>query len=362
MPPNSANPSIAKSDLKGLELAEHHFGPLLNPIRARQSAWTNYSINRLQTNEKYRTVVRVSGKDCEDDFDEDSDEDEYGYGVEPDDLWLSNSIKTCVAQIEEEMDLEVGTLMKCITILYDSTELDDEDPRSTDNIVRIYSPTSPMYIDVHFKYHCHERMSEIEWFYSLGYKIQRRPPATAGNINVIDKELGQGGPPDVHAHNGWQSICWAYYDDSNGNYGRNWHRVEVGKMGLCEEGVMDVHEILFGDLERPASTDAEAMLTYQRSLVRGIRLLLAAVGFLYEVACTDDEIDVEPRRVMLEGLSDRWVGRGIRNACGIRLTRDAEEEREGAQERREEAKGCNNSYDDSEDDEHYSSEDDEFKS
>ncbi|KAG2338977.1 hypothetical protein BDR05DRAFT_859118, partial [Suillus weaverae] len=321
----------AKTNLRGIELAELHFGPLLHPTRATQRAWTNYSINRLQTNQKYRTVP-VS------DSEEDSDEDEYGYGVEPDDLWLSNSIKTCIAQIEEEMDLEEGTLQKCITILYDNTELDEEDPRSTESNVRIYSPTTPMYIDVHFQYHCHARMSEIEWSYSLGYKIQRRPPAMAGNVNAIDKELGQGGPQDMHAHNGWQSLCWGYYDDSNGNYGKNWRRIECGKVELYEEGVVDVYETLFGDLERPAASDAEAMLAYQRSLVRGIRLLLAAVGISYKVACADDEIDVEPRDLMLEGLSDRWVGRGIRNACGLRLTRDAEKERKGAQERQEEAK------------------------
>jgi len=120
-----------------------------------------------------------------------------------------------------------------------------------------------------------------------------------------------------------------------------------------------VYETLFGELERPATTDVEAMLAYRRSLVRGIRLLLAAVGLSYKVACTDDEIDVdvEPRDLMLEGLSDRWVGRGIRNVCGLRLSRDAEKARTGAQQRQEEAKGYNNLSDDSEEDEHDSSED-----
>ncbi|KAG2123410.1 hypothetical protein DEU56DRAFT_893685 [Suillus clintonianus] len=354
MPKNSAdstNPSAAKTELQGLELAEHHFGPLLHPTRATQRAWTNYAINRLQTNQEYGSVL-------DEDSGEDSDEDEYGYGVELDEIWLSSSIKACVSQIEEEMDLEAGTLQKCITIVYNNTELDDVDPRSTESIVRIYSPSTPMYIDVHFKYHCRARMSEIEWFYSLGYKIQRRPPATAGDVCTIDKGLGQGGPQDVHTHNGWQSICWGYYDDSNGNYGRKWRRVEIAKMELYEEGVMDVHETLFGDLEKPAPTDPEAMLAYRRSLVRSIRLLLAAVGLSYGVACTDDESDVEPNQLMLEGLSDRWVGRGIRNACGLRLAGDAEKERKGAQQRREEAKRYDNPYD-SEDDEHYDSEDDE---
>jgi hypothetical protein len=116
---SNIDPSATKTDLQGIELAELHFGPLLHPIRATQRAWTNYSINRLQTNQKYRTIP-VS----------DSDENKYGYGVEPDDFWLSNSIKSCIGQIEEEMGLQAGTLQKCITILYDNTELDEEDVRT----------------------------------------------------------------------------------------------------------------------------------------------------------------------------------------------------------------------------------------
>ncbi|KAG2029005.1 hypothetical protein BDR03DRAFT_882063, partial [Suillus americanus] len=57
--------------------------------------------------------------------------------------------------------------------------------------------------------------------------------------------------------------------------------------------------------------DSEAMLAYHRLLVRGIRLLFAAVGISYDVACTDDESDDRPYELMLEGLSDKWVGRGI---------------------------------------------------
>ncbi|KAG1721561.1 hypothetical protein EDB19DRAFT_2029566 [Suillus lakei] len=61
----------------------------------------------------------------------------------------------------------------------------------------------------------------------------------------------------------------------------------------------------------------------------------------------NDHSDDGPHYLILEGLSDKWVGRGVRNACGLRLARDAEEEREGAQERQEEEKGYD---DDSEDD------------
>ncbi|KAG2029382.1 hypothetical protein BDR03DRAFT_1045660 [Suillus americanus] len=325
--------SAAKTDLQGLELAEHNFGPLLRPTRATKSPWTNYSINRLQTNQKYRTVVSVPRKGSEDDSGDDSEEDEYD--KYSDDAWLFNSIKACVSQIEDEMDIEHGTLQKCITILCNETVLDDEEPRSTDHIVRIYSPTAPMYIDVHFKYYCRSRRSEVEWQYTLGYKIQRRPSATASNALAIKNELNMGGPEDVYAYNGWQTLGWGCYEDSYKNYGERGRRVEFGRVELHGEGVMDVHEVLFGELEKPAETDSAAMLAYHRSLVRGIRLLLAAVGISYDVACTDDESDDRPYELMLEGLSDKWVARGIRNACGLRLARDAEEERKGALERQE---------------------------
>lgn len=353
---DSANPSAVNTDLQGLELAEHHFGPLLHPTRATQSAWTNYSINRLQTSQKYSAVNSRKGSEdspeddpedgSEDDSDdgsgEDSGEDEYN-----DEDWLLGGIIVNVSQIEKEMNLEHDILRKCITILSNDTVLDEDEPRSTDHLVRIYSPTTPMYIDVHLQFYCRPGCVEVEWFYSLGYKIQRRPSPTAGNALAIKKELNDSYPPDMHTRNGWQTVCWGYYDDSDDNYGENWRRIECGEVELREEGVIEVHEALFGEMEKPAETDSEAMLAYRRSLVRGIRLLLAAVGVSYNVACTDDERDEGPYDFMLEGLSDKWVGRGIRNACGLRLARDAEEEREGARDRQEEAKG----YDEDSDDE-----------
>ncbi|KAG1839335.1 hypothetical protein DFJ58DRAFT_917000 [Suillus subalutaceus] len=339
----SADLTVAKTDLQGLELAEHHFGPLLRPTRATKSAWTNYSINRLQTNQEYRTVIPVPRNGSEDGSEEDSEEDEYD--EYSDKAWLFDSVKACVSQIEGEMGFEDGTLRMHHHFM--------ERNSARRRRIRIYSPTAPMYIDVHFQYYCRSRLSEVEWFYSLGYKIQRRLSATAGNALAIKKNFKMGSPPEVHTRNGWQTLCWGYYDDSDGNYGKRWRRIECGEVELHQEGVMDVHEALFGELEKPAETDAEAMLAYQRSLVRGIRLLLAAVGISYDVACTDGESDRGPHDLMLEGLSDKWVGRGIRNACGLRLARDAEEERKGAMERQEEVKGFDEDDDDDDDEGDY---------
>ncbi|OJA20951.1 hypothetical protein AZE42_03505 [Rhizopogon vesiculosus] len=116
MPANSS----AKTELQGLELTNDLFAPLLNPIAAMQSAWNNYSINRLQTTTKKGTLISRSS--------EEGEEDEYEYD-EDDMVWLRNSIKACVSKIEGEMELDAGTLQKCITILGDDVELDDEDVR-----------------------------------------------------------------------------------------------------------------------------------------------------------------------------------------------------------------------------------------
>jgi hypothetical protein len=117
--------SSTKKERQGLELAERLFGPLLHPIAATQSAWNSYSLNRLKTNEKRGNVLSGSG--------EDDEEDEYHSDGSNDydmDAWLSKSIKSCVSQIESEMDLDVGTLQKCLTILSQDTELDDSDVRT----------------------------------------------------------------------------------------------------------------------------------------------------------------------------------------------------------------------------------------
>ncbi|KIJ61259.1 hypothetical protein HYDPIDRAFT_50749, partial [Hydnomerulius pinastri MD-312] len=142
-----------------------------------------------------------------------------------------------------------------------------------------------------------------------------------------------------HTRNGWQPICWGYFDDSDGNYGRDWRRVEVGGLELYKEGVLDIYEAMFGALEEPDSSDEAAVLEYREKLVLGVRLLLAALGVDYRIACTDEEEDERPDDYMLEGLSDRWIARGVRKACGFQLKKDPDAEKHGKEEREEEAKG-----------------------
>ena len=198
-------------------------------------------------------------------------------------------------------------------------------PRNADVLVRIYSRAAPKYIDVHIKYHCRSRMYSIEWFYSLGYSIHNRISGEPASY----LEPSEDGPPSVwHTRGGLQLICWGYYDD-DGSYGHRWHRIEVAEMGLHEDGVLDVHEALFGPINTPPSDNADAVLEYRRKLIATARLLFAAVGISYAVACTDEETDERPDDYTLEGLGDKWVARGIREACGFQLSKDAEAKSRG---------------------------------
>ncbi|KAH0833948.1 hypothetical protein J3R83DRAFT_11144 [Lanmaoa asiatica] len=194
-------------------------------------------------------------------------------------------------------------------------------------------------------------MYEIEWYYSLGYRIYNRISGspTAYHDPSID------GPPSMwHSRGGWQSICWGYYDDENGNYGRRWRRIEVAEMGLHEEGVLDVYEALFGPIDTPPNDNADALLEYRRKLVATVRLLFAAVRLRYEVACADGERDEGPREYMLEGLVDKWVARGIREACGSQLSGDAEAAERGSKERELEADSEGGDDDDDDDEDGFS--------
>ncbi|KAG1744413.1 hypothetical protein EDB19DRAFT_1827025 [Suillus lakei] len=296
MPANNAdgaNSSAVKTDLQGLELAEHHFGPLLHPTHATQSAWTNYSINRLQTN---------PNKGPENGSEEDSEE--YEYDECSDETWLFDSVETRISQIED------GILQKTspfyVTKRYSTTT------RSRDLLTHQFSPAC-----------VGQRSSGLALSPGTRFNtahLRRRAmhlPSTKGSVRAVLRMCtrAMGVRP-----------CAGVTMMTPMETGEDWRRIECGKVELW---------------------------TF-RSLVRNILLLPAAVGIPYNVACTDNESDNGPHDLMLQGLSDKWVGRGIRNACGLRLARDAEE-RECAQEQREEAKG----YDgDSEDDKNG---DDDFK-
>ncbi|KAH7911547.1 hypothetical protein BJ138DRAFT_1125931 [Hygrophoropsis aurantiaca] len=342
----------------GLELAEAKFGPLLSPIPSTTANWNNYVLNRQKTITETRARGVIPKKDIleeeddesdadsdvsmqEEDDEPDSDSDEGCSMQEDDDIVVKNIAKR-VADIETQLGLEPKTLQKCVQVLGCEALLEEADePRTVKTLVRFYSPSTPSYIDVHMYYHSRSRYYSFEWAYSIGYKIHTRPSPLPANYVAIARETDSG-VQTMHTRNGWRSICWGLYDDAEGNYGRKWHRIEVGEVDLYEDAVLDIYDAIFGrPIDPVEADDTEAEMNRRRKLVGTIQLLFATLGVGYDIACDDKEEDEDypyrgrGLRYLLEGLSDRWVARGVRKACGFQLQKDPEAERKGKEERLE---------------------------
>lgn len=121
----------------------------------------------------------------------------------------------------------------------------------------------------------------------------------------------------------------------------------------------------------PANTPEDVQHAHREKLVWLVRLLLASVGIRYHIGTKDEELDYPPGSKpkvpepwkskirlagnanpptstspdfnphyielgwSLEGYGDKWLARGIRNACGFQLSRDPEEAAAGKKEAEE---------------------------
>jgi len=334
----------------GLALAEKTFGPLLSPVTASEAAWTNYAANRSSTFEKFAVDPHRSFKELGDDA-------------------INDYMSKCVSELENEMELPEGTLKKCVVVLNEGCEVEEEvtNPQTAWAFARVYSPSSPAYIDVHFDYANVCGMHEVRWNYALGFKITHKPRPEHANIAALRKEvdnLDRVSASSMHNSKGWRSVCHGFFDNSNGNSGRKWRRIERGAVDLTQNDVLEISKALFGDIEEPApgASDAEK-LEYRRKLVWSVRLLFAAVGIGYQIACTDSEEDKSSDSYGLRSIkwvletdrSDSWVARGVRKACGFQLSSDADEDAKSHERRREEEEG--NYWVDDDDDDDDSAED-----
>ena len=111
-----------------------------------------------------------------------------------------------------------------------------------------YSPTRPVYIDVHFQHHCRSRYDSVEWHYTLGFKIYNRPGIKDYRPSE-SKKFENSRFDRAHSGNGWRSIAYGFYDDC-GDYRKEWVRIENAKFVLGEDDVKDVYEALWGPLEK----------------------------------------------------------------------------------------------------------------
>ncbi|KAJ7114164.1 hypothetical protein C8R43DRAFT_1078497 [Mycena crocata] len=317
---------------------------LHNPIEATDELWRAYSNNRLAA----WSIRRRDKKAEAEGYQSPESDDDWDYMYPRDDtIHVFRSIRRTLRALEEGMTFPDGVLQKSVAVLSCEAGFEESwDPRTVSTISRIYSPSKPTYIDVHLLYHCRMRPSYLEWHFSIGYKIYTRPqgrgPAKEMPADLDIKKLKAdfgGGLGNMHVNKGWRSIAWATWDDlGRNNFGQR--RVEQHACDLYDEGIVDLHEALFGALP-------EAEAARRKASVNVVRLLLAAVGIDYEIAYEDDEEDVHPGtdqrdtklghiEWMLCGLSDHWMAREVRRACGFQLTRDVIEEEAGNKEREEE--------------------------
>lgn len=125
---------------------------------------------------------------------------------------------------------------------------------------------------MHIKYHCRPGAYDVDWDYSLGYKIHHKiSDAPVECRTPSTKDI----PSTWHSQGGWQSICWGYFaEDDEEDYdaydyenGPDTLRIEEGEVGLHKEGVLDIYQVLFGPIDAPPSDDAEAVLQYRKKLV-----------------------------------------------------------------------------------------------
>ncbi|KDR83809.1 hypothetical protein GALMADRAFT_236202 [Galerina marginata CBS 339.88] len=309
--PTSAKPTSAFERAKALF-------DLPNPESATEKAWESYIENRQDAAEY--PGRRVQNKDRNGD-DGNNDEDNGGDPT----IYVLNSIRDTMENLEVEMGLDEGVLQNSFRLLGCDAEFEDEDnPRTVTTFTRIYSPTRPVYVDVHFAYHCRTRYDSIEWHYKLGFKIHDRPTTDDYRPSILTAFERQSCEQSYNS-NGWHPLAYGYFDDM-GQHGRRWKRLECRGFGLGYEEIVNVYETLWGPLEEhPERANEEATYDHRRKLVDSVRLLLAAVGIDYKIACKDDEDDVIDTW-MLEGMGDRWLAREIRKVCGFQLKGDPENE------------------------------------
>lgn len=317
-------------------------------VPATDRAWAQYIENRLAAEKRFHGPMQQNSKEeVEMEVDDDNDEEFYG-----DDMLLLDLMRDNMACVEEDMCLDAGVLQSFRLLACEPVFSSDEvcsklfltlgiqradvlQLCSVTALTRIYSPTSPTYVDVHFQYHYHALDDSVEWHYSIGFKIYDRPGVNDYRCPEV-KHFERGLFDRGHDSNGWRPIAYGFYDNCE-DYGRNWRRIENAKFLLEHKDAKDIYNVFWGPLEEDGE-DEDAESERRKNMVDTIRVLLAAVGIEYDIAVDEDDRDSSGGAFMLEGLNDRWFARGVRRACGFQLTRDPENEKRGKAEQEAEAR------------------------
>ena len=311
-------------------------------------AWAQYIENRLTAEKRFHGPMQQNSREeVEMEVDDDNDEEFYG-----DDMLLLDLMRDNMACVEEDMCLDAGVLQSFRLLACEPVFSSDEvcsklfltlgiqradvlQLCSVTALTRIYSPTRPTYVDVHFQYHYHALDDSVEWHYSIGFKIYDRPGVNDYRCPEV-KHFERGLFDRGHDSNGWRPIAYGFYDNCE-DYGRNWRRIENAKFLLEHKDAKDIYNAFWGPLEEDEE-DEDAESERRKNMVDTIRVLLAVVGIEYDIAVDEDDRDSSGGAFMLEGLNDRWFARGVRRACGFQLTRDPENEKRGKAEQEAEAR------------------------
>ncbi|KAJ7211611.1 hypothetical protein GGX14DRAFT_623156 [Mycena pura] len=120
-----------------LQKTARRFQLLPNPIEATDALWRAYANNRLTA-----SSIRKRDKKAEAEGYESPESDDWF--VRDDSIHVLRSIR------EEEMLLPDGVLQKSVAVLNCEAAFEEaDDPRTVSTLSRIYSPSRPVYTDVH---------------------------------------------------------------------------------------------------------------------------------------------------------------------------------------------------------------------
>jgi len=294
---------------KGLDLAKSKFR-LPNPLPFTDEAWDSYTQNRSGLPKVRATCVRSVTREV--------DEDDSNTWSDDDDGRVLDMICISLKAIEKELGLDNKVLQDSVWSLWcdgDFPESPWDKANGIDCRSRVYSITTPAYIDIHFMHDGYE--------YALGYKICAPP---SPEVCIFGPGHDGKSAAVTHKRDGWNSICFGIFDKNRENLTKR------SRFGFTQQGMIDLHDALFEPLPPlPAKPSEAALKERQQALARTIRILLACVGIDHRAACTDEEAASLPPshewpscklNSSTQNDTNGWFAKGIRKACGIRLTED----------------------------------------
>ncbi|TFY83910.1 hypothetical protein EWM64_g103 [Hericium alpestre] len=135
-------------------------------------------------------------------------------------------------------------------------------------ITRIHSLVAPKSVDMHLTYHYRTRLSSVEYYYTLGFRINATPVPPLEDIPRRSNEV-----VFVHTGQGWRTFGW---------FCLGHRRTEHSACLVSRFDLQEVHDALFGPVET-------GKLGERVSLRGTAKLMLASVGFEFDIALDEED-------------------------------------------------------------------------